>query len=96
MTLPNSILHQDVVTSMCYSTYAGSAVTIDHENIVKAYSVTPSMLGRGHTLLEPNGPIWVRLHPLLLTTRIAHESDRVSRRPTITRNSLLESPTDRA
>ncbi|KAI1788392.1 hypothetical protein LXA43DRAFT_643457 [Ganoderma leucocontextum] len=49
---------RDVVTSMCYSTYAGSAVTIDHENIIKAYSVAPSMLGRGHTLLEPNGPIW--------------------------------------
>ena len=65
MALPNFKFHQDVVTSMCYSTYAGSAVTIDHENIVKAYSVTPSMLGRGHTLLEPNGPIWVKLHPLL-------------------------------
>ena len=35
MALPNFKFHQDVVTSMCYSTYAGSAVTIDHENIVK-------------------------------------------------------------
>ncbi|PIL24356.1 hypothetical protein GSI_14109 [Ganoderma sinense ZZ0214-1] len=49
---------RDIVTSMCYSTYAGSAVTIDHENIIKAYSIAPSMLGRGHTILEPNGPIW--------------------------------------
>ena len=51
----------DVVTTICYSPYAGSAITIDHENIIKAYSVAPSMLGRGHTLLELNGPIWVRL-----------------------------------
>ena len=53
----------DVVTAMCFSPYAGSAVTIDHENTVKAYSVAPSMLGRGHTLVEPNGPIWVRVLP---------------------------------
>ena len=50
----------DVVTAMEFSAYTGSAVTIDHENMVKAYSVSPSMLGRGHTILEPNGPIWVR------------------------------------
>ncbi|KAI0807842.1 WD40-repeat-containing domain protein [Fomes fomentarius] len=49
---------RDVVTAMCFSPYSGSAVTIDHENIIKAYSVSPSMLGRGHTILEPNGPIW--------------------------------------
>ncbi|TBU50277.1 hypothetical protein BD309DRAFT_945783 [Dichomitus squalens] len=49
---------RDVVTTICYSAYAGSAITIDHENIIKAYSVAPIMLGRGHTLLEPNGPIW--------------------------------------
>ncbi|KAI0665265.1 hypothetical protein C8Q70DRAFT_903986 [Cubamyces menziesii] len=49
---------RDVVTAMEFSAYTGSAVTIDHENMVKAYSVSPSMLGRGHTILEPNGPIW--------------------------------------
>ncbi|KAI0748428.1 hypothetical protein C8Q80DRAFT_1171827 [Daedaleopsis nitida] len=49
---------RDVVTTMCFSTYSGSAVTIDHENIIKAYSVSPTMLGRGHTILEPSGPIW--------------------------------------
>ncbi|CDO73671.1 hypothetical protein BN946_scf185014.g141 [Trametes cinnabarina] len=49
---------RDVVTAMEFSTYTGSAVTIDHENMIKAYSLSPSMLGRGHTILEPNGPIW--------------------------------------
>ncbi|OBZ65716.1 Transcription factor tau subunit sfc6 [Grifola frondosa] len=49
---------RDVINSVCYSTYCGGPITIDHENIVKAYSVSPSMLGRGHTLLEPDGPVW--------------------------------------
>ncbi|KAI0362573.1 hypothetical protein OH77DRAFT_1467456 [Trametes cingulata] len=49
---------RDVVTAMEFSTYIGSAVTIDHENMIKAYSVSPSTLGRGHTVLEPNGPVW--------------------------------------
>lgn len=33
-------------------------MTIDHENVVKAFVASPSMLGRGHTLLEPQGPVW--------------------------------------
>jgi hypothetical protein len=33
---------------------------IDHDNTVKAYSISPSTLGRGHVLLEPDGPAWVR------------------------------------
>lgn len=33
---------------------------IDHENMVKAYSASSSMLGRGHSLFEPQGPIWVK------------------------------------
>ncbi|KAJ3576235.1 hypothetical protein NP233_g555 [Leucocoprinus birnbaumii] len=49
---------RDVITTMSYSAYGGGPVTIDHENIVKAYSASASMLGRGHTLLEPQGPIW--------------------------------------
>ncbi|KAI0373079.1 hypothetical protein BV20DRAFT_990682 [Pilatotrama ljubarskyi] len=49
---------RDVVTAMEFSTYIGSAVTIDHENMIKAYSVSPTTLGRGHTVLEPNGPVW--------------------------------------
>ncbi|OSD08431.1 hypothetical protein PYCCODRAFT_1455543 [Trametes coccinea BRFM310] len=49
---------RDVVTALEFSTYTGSAVTIDHENMIKGFSVSPSMLGRGHAILEPDGPIW--------------------------------------
>ncbi|KAG5650434.1 hypothetical protein H0H81_012285 [Sphagnurus paluster] len=49
---------RDVINAMAFSPYGGGPVTIDHENIVKAYSASPSMLGRGHTLLEPQGPVW--------------------------------------
>ncbi|KAJ7695972.1 hypothetical protein B0H17DRAFT_1198295 [Mycena rosella] len=49
---------RDVINSMTYSPYGGGPITIDHENIVKVYSVSPSMLGRGHILMEPQGPIW--------------------------------------
>ncbi|KZV71848.1 hypothetical protein PENSPDRAFT_650271 [Peniophora sp. CONT] len=49
---------RDVIPSMPWSPYAGGPVTIDHENAVKAYSISPSMMGRGHLLLEPAGPVW--------------------------------------
>ncbi|CAL1705390.1 unnamed protein product [Somion occarium] len=49
---------RDVVNCVSFSTYCGGPVTIDHENTIKAYSLSPSMLGRGHRLLEPEGPIW--------------------------------------
>ena len=43
---------------------------IDHDNTVKAYSISPSTLGRGHVVMAPDGPVWVsttkvRLPPLL-------------------------------
>ncbi|EGN95833.1 hypothetical protein SERLA73DRAFT_187061 [Serpula lacrymans var. lacrymans S7.3] len=49
---------RDVINSVTYSPYAGGPIMIDHDNSVKAYSVSPTMLGRGHVLLEPNGPVW--------------------------------------
>ncbi|KAI9065456.1 hypothetical protein FKP32DRAFT_1624196 [Trametes sanguinea] len=49
---------RDVVTALEFSTYTGSAVTVDHENMIKGFSVSPTMLGRGHAILEPKGPIW--------------------------------------
>jgi len=49
---------RDVVNSLCYSSYSAGPITIDHENIIKSYSVAPAMLGRGHSLLEPDGPSW--------------------------------------
>ena len=56
--------------SLAFSPYAGGPIIMDHENTVKAYSASPSMLGRGHSLMEPQGPVWVRqvareAHPLL-------------------------------
>lgn len=52
--------NEDVITAMSFSPYAAGPITMDHENTVKAYAASPSMLGRGHTLLEPLGPVWVR------------------------------------
>ncbi|KAJ7075875.1 hypothetical protein B0H15DRAFT_865619 [Mycena belliarum] len=49
---------RDVINTMTYSPFGAGPITIDHENIVKVYSVSPSMLGRGHILMEPQGPIW--------------------------------------
>ncbi|KAG2154101.1 hypothetical protein DEU56DRAFT_773050 [Suillus clintonianus] len=49
---------RDVINSTTYSAFAGGPIMIDHDNTVKAYSVSPSTLGRGHVLLEPDGPVW--------------------------------------
>lgn len=49
---------RDVVPCITYSQYQGGPITVDHENMIKAYSLSPTMLGRGHALLEPEGPSW--------------------------------------
>ncbi|KAJ3995652.1 hypothetical protein F5050DRAFT_1573164 [Lentinula boryana] len=49
---------RDVINSMSYSPYGGGPVTVDHDDVVKAYSASPKMLGRGHMLVEPSGPVW--------------------------------------
>ncbi|KAG1890876.1 hypothetical protein F4604DRAFT_1888594 [Suillus subluteus] len=49
---------RDVINSTTYSAFAGGPIMIDHDNTVKGYSVSPSTLGRGHVLLEPDGPVW--------------------------------------
>lgn len=51
----------DVINALTFSPFAAGPITMDHENTVKAYAASPSMLGRGHTLLEPLGPVWVSL-----------------------------------
>lgn len=50
----------DVINTTAHSAFATGPIMIDHDNIVKAYSVSPSMLGRGHGLMDPDGPVWVR------------------------------------
>ncbi|KAF8912236.1 hypothetical protein CPB84DRAFT_1841910 [Gymnopilus junonius] len=47
---------RDVINALVFSPFAGGPITMDHENTVKAYSASPSMLGRGHSLFEPQGP----------------------------------------
>lgn len=49
---------RDVITTATYSVFAAGPIMIDHDNTVKAYSVSPIMLGRGHILMEPDGPVW--------------------------------------
>lgn len=49
----------DVINTMTYSPFTSGPISTDHENVVKAFSVLPSTLGRGHTLMDPDGPPWV-------------------------------------
>ncbi|KAF8177239.1 hypothetical protein BJ912DRAFT_986062 [Pholiota molesta] len=49
---------RDVINALTFSPFAGGPITMDHENTVKAYSASASMLGRGHSLFEPQGPVW--------------------------------------
>jgi transcription factor C subunit 6 len=51
----------DAINTMAYSPYLGGVITIDHENTIKSYSLSPTTLGRGHALLDPGGPVWVGL-----------------------------------
>lgn len=48
----------DTVHSMSYSAYTVGVVTID-QTAVKTHTVNPTMLARGHLLLEAGGPVWV-------------------------------------
>jgi hypothetical protein len=52
------ILAVDVINTLTFSPFAAGPITMDHENTVKSYAASPGMLGRGHTLLEPLGPVW--------------------------------------
>jgi hypothetical protein len=54
-------------------------VTIDHENTIKSYSLSPSMLGRGHALLDPGGPVWVSLFPCFVVNGLITHAGRVER-----------------
>lgn len=56
----------DAVHSMSYSAYTVGVVTID-QNAVKTHTVNPTMLARGHLLLETGGPVWVSSRIFLIT-----------------------------
>lgn len=49
----------DVVTSVAYSPYTGGPIAIDRDNTVKEYSISPSLLGRGHLICDLQAPAWV-------------------------------------
>lgn len=49
---------------------------IDHDNSVKAYAISPSTLGRGHVLLEPDGPVWVRATTVTITAPLNKIAER--------------------
>jgi transcription factor C subunit 6 len=66
----------DAINSIVYSPYMGSVVTIDHENTIKSYSLSPSTLGRGHALMDPGGPVWVNL---LFSLVGVHQADDAPR-----------------
>lgn len=42
-----------------YSPHCQGVVSTDLENVAKVFSIVPSMLGRGHQILEVEGPVWV-------------------------------------
>lgn len=39
--------------------YSGGPVTVEHDNLVKVYSLHGDVLGRGHISAETKGPVWV-------------------------------------
>jgi transcription factor C subunit 6 len=49
--------------------YVGGALAVEHENVLKAFSMHADVLGRGHTVSETRGPIWVRRDPGIPTAR---------------------------
>ena len=51
-------MYADVLNSVCYSAYGGGLITVD-QGYLKAISLSPTMLNKGHTILDPEGPVWV-------------------------------------
>ena len=51
----------DVVYSVTYSKFATGVVSTDLDFTVKSFFLTPSMLGRGHIVMEAGGPVWVNM-----------------------------------
>lgn len=56
----SALQNADVVNDIGFSPYITGAVSIDHENSLKMFSVSPISLGKGHNLFNAGGPIWVR------------------------------------
>jgi transcription factor C subunit 6 len=76
----------DVINSMAFSPFVSGLVTIDHENIIKTFSLSPATLGKGHELFEPAGPVWVSLGLLSQLLEVTFVVHRALQPRTITRN----------
>lgn len=50
----------DVAYDIASGPYVGGALAIEHENVLKAFSMHADIFGRGHTVSETGGPVWVR------------------------------------
>ena len=50
----------DAINTVCFSTYGGGPISID-QGLVKAISFSPVLLNKGHTILDPDGPVWVSI-----------------------------------
>jgi transcription factor C subunit 6 len=55
------ITFPDLVSGLTYSTYSLSFGAVGNDSTVKGFSVSPALLGRGNTILEPEGFVWVSL-----------------------------------
>ena len=47
------------MNDISFSPYIPGVISIDHENSVKVFSAAPSLLGKGHSMFNANGPTWV-------------------------------------
>lgn len=50
------------MNDISFSPYISGVISIDHENSVKVFSASPSLLGKGHNLFNANSPTWVRTY----------------------------------
>jgi len=49
---------REAITAACFSPMAGAPITLDFDNTVKLYAISPHVLGQGHALIDMEGPIW--------------------------------------
>lgn len=49
---------RDVIYSVAYSSFSVGVVTTDLDFTVKSFFLVPSMLGKGHIVMEAAGPVW--------------------------------------
>lgn len=48
-----------MINSIGFSHHVGGFLASDNENTVKDFGLTPLLLGRGHSLIDLDGPVWV-------------------------------------